>query len=368
MKLQRVAENLCRRLPGGQYYAVCSVGNRKCVKSLETVNRRVAESKLRDALQKMRNTSPDAGTFEAVSESWRTTVLAGKDLKAKARQYRQETLDRLLKDFPELKSKPISQVTLADCERWKARRRQVGSVTRYNGELETLRMVFTYAKSHKLIADNPAAAISREQYKPKEAVIPTRAQFEAMITDLRSRVRCVEAANIIEFMAYSGLRINEANKVLWSDIDWDRKRLRVTGGDYGTKNRRVRYMPLFPPLERLLRGLTQYQPQVFDINDPKKALEQVCQRLKLPKFNNHSFRHFFVSNAIHSGIDVAKIALWVGHQDGGVTLLKTYSHVFEDQEAEAAAKMQYSATAWGSSMGQQQKTGSENKSQSTDSK
>ena len=38
-------------------------------------------------------------------------------------------------------------------------------------------------------------------------------------------------------------------------------------------------------------------------------------------------RRMFITRAIELGVDVKVIAQWQGHQDGGVLILKTYSHV-----------------------------------------
>lgn len=35
----------------------------------------------------------------------------------------------------------------------------------------------------------------------------------------------------------------------------------------------------------------------------------------------------FITRAIERGVDVKTIAQWQGHRDGGLLILKTYSHV-----------------------------------------
>jgi site-specific recombinase XerD len=74
----------------------------------------------------------------------------------------------------------------------------------FNCDLETLRLVFAYAISHGLLMDNPAAGIRRRRLDTAAVVIPSRQQFRMLVADMRTRA--MNAANIIEFLAYSGFR------------------------------------------------------------------------------------------------------------------------------------------------------------------
>ena len=102
----------------------------------------------------------------------------------------------------------------------------------------------------------------------------------------------------------------------------------------------------------LLSRIPRWQDRVLTSRDCRMSIERACQRLGLPHFGHHSFRHFFATDAIESGVNVRTLAQWLGHLDGGVLLLKTYSHVWPSQERESANRMQFSANAIGSSHGQ----------------
>ena len=360
MDLQRVAENLYRRQPGGQYYAVCSVSNRTRSKSLRTQNRRKAESKLASALAELRATITDAGTFVEISEHWRTTVLAAKNLKPSARLYREQTLSNLLHDFPALKTKPITAVTLAECQQWKAQRVAACSAQRYDNELGTLRMVFDYAISHELCTVNPARRITRERIDHHEAQVPTRDQVTKLVGRLRQNTRTVDAANMVELICYTGMRQHEAAQLRWDECDLDRGVIKITGGERGTKNRRPRFIPINAACRELLGQIPRFRNRVLDTGDCRMSVGRACEALGLPHFGHHSFRHFFATDAIESGVNVRTLAQWLGHLDGGQLLLKTYAHVWPQQEAEAAAKMQFNAFALGNRIGHPENTQPEN--------
>ena len=66
-------------------------------------------------------------------------------------------------------------------------------------------------------------------------------------------------ADLIEFLAYSGLRIrSEALWVTWEDIDWKRKEIIVRDDPVtATKNSETRRVPLIQDMQDLLKRLKE---------------------------------------------------------------------------------------------------------------
>lgn len=53
-------------------------------------------------------------------------------------------------------------------------------------------------------------------------MIPSKEQFLAVLGELRNGHRATgEAADFVEFLAYSGMRQGEASQVRWRDINFD---------------------------------------------------------------------------------------------------------------------------------------------------
>ena len=130
----------------------------------------------------------------------------------------------------------------------------------------------------------------------------------------------------------------------WADVDFEKQTVTITGGHGGTKNGKVRVIPLFSPLRRLLldfQARLKHPPKLRDrivvITDTRSGLHTACRRLGLPPYHIHSFRHFFASNAIEAGVDFKVIASWLGHSDGGVRVMQIYGHL-RDEHGEAMAK------------------------------
>lgn len=251
---------------------------------------------------------------------------------------------------PLFKTKPIAKITLLDCEHWATARSKKVKARTFNCDLETMRLVFTYAISHGIVLDNPAAGIRRRRLDTAVVVIPSKEQFKMLVADMRTRA--VNSADIIEFLAYSGFRSGEAHEVRWSDVSFETKTLRITIGDAETK-KHSRTIPLFPPLERLLRDMLarlRKPPKpndhvLADIN-AGWALSTACRRLGLPPYHRHTMRHFFCSTAIEAGVDVLTVSKWAGHRNAEM-ICRIYGHASQEQSTEMAKRMTFDAGATG---------------------
>jgi integrase len=82
---------------------------------------------------------------------------------------------------------------------------------------------------------------------------------------------------MVEFLAYSGMRIGEAREIRRRGINLDQATIRITGGDIGTKTHRERTIPIFPNLQRQLDRIFSRNlellpsSRIFHIRTPRKA-------------------------------------------------------------------------------------------------
>ena len=60
---------------------------------------------------------------------------------------------------------------------------------------------------------------------------------------------------------------------------------------------------------------------------------------KSTKLGFHDLRHYFASQCVMGGIDYMTIAEWLGHQDGGILVGKTYGHLNDEHKRKAASKL-----------------------------
>lgn len=349
-ELKRVAQHLFKMIPGGRYYVIVRKRGVVFRQSLKTSDRQLADKKLKEILEKLERTKLGSKRllFNDLFELWRDTWFAARDLKPSSRKDRLLHVGCIYRKWPALKDMPIRDITLTMCEQWFAGRKQEVSPYRINGEMITLRMIFTFAVREGFIMDNPARGLRPAKLPRTQIKAPTRNDVVKVVQRLRSR-KDDETANFVELLGYSGMRKNEACSILWEDVDFDKGWFRVTGGEKGTKNRQIRYVPLFPNMRTLLerikssKGQVSPQERVINIRECRKGVASACQQIGVNRFNLHSLRHWFTSNAIENGVDFKVISNWIGHSDGGILVAKTYGHLRQTFSEAMAAKMIFSA-------------------------
>jgi integrase len=339
-----VAECLYRNDASGIYYALIKRSGKQIRRSLKTPDRKLAERRLVEFREKVGGLSSTRGkvqlSFSEVANQWFSAWKT--HLKPSSAERRLGAIEQLSQSLGPV---PVRNVTRAQCEAWAERRSPDVAAATFNLERDTLQMVLDYAKREGLILDNPATVVQRRRQPKQTVVIPSRDQFAKMLVSLRSMsTRCHPAADLIELLAYSGMRKGEANAFRLADVDFDRNTFNVTGGETGTKNHEARVVPLFPVLHDYLIRLQKENPRPKDeplvpIVDAKKALRTVCKLNGFPHFTHHCMRHFFVSNALEKGVDFKTIAAWVGHKDGGLLVAKTYGHLRDTHSFEMAKRI-----------------------------
>jgi integrase len=187
-------------------------------------------------------------TYDQLAKRWLDSVSV--HLKPSTHERRCYAVKVVLRRF---KKKHANKISKLDCEQWATRRSKQVKGRTFNCELETLNLIFKYGIAHGLFAENPAAGIRHRRLDTAVVLVPSREQFKMLVGDMR--LRTAAASNWIEFLGYSGCRTGEASAVRWKNVDWERKTMMVDVGESGTKNHENRIIPLFPPLERLLRDI-----------------------------------------------------------------------------------------------------------------
>lgn len=268
-------------------------------------------------------------------------------------------------DFEVAQARLVSRDTISQLREYlltKAPRRQQPDRLGYkpavvNQTLAALRLMLNIAvKNHVILANpfNEGGAIRQSIYAPdatRRPDIPDNATMERIFAEmarvphaegvdeatLRYYAQCAEnAAEHARFLAYSGLRLSEAQAARWEDIrgDW----LHVRGTKTDTSERVV---PILPPLRALLDQikLKRISGPILGVQTCIDAMQRACGRLGLPALRHHDLRHYFATACIEEGVDIPTVADWLGHADGGVLLMRTYRHLRSKHSLEAAQKI-----------------------------
>ena len=145
-------------------------------------------------------------------------------------------------------------------------------------------------------------------------------------------------ADLLCFLAYSGLRIGEALPLEWKAVDWSQKILRVKREKRGI----MPFVPIVPEMEALLRGMEKRATSHLLLPsalDPKaqwarwtirNRLKTVCRTLGLGHVTPHGLRSYFVTQARQSGLSDAEIAMLIGDKTGPSIIARIYGDVRPD--------------------------------------
>lgn len=361
--LQHAGENLFRNQSSGIYYALFKRDGKQIRRSLKTADKELARRKLSDLREQVqRLTADDAKTLPfaeydkgaligGLAKRWLDVATAG--LKPASRARREVAIKSLA---PYFRGLTVRNFNLRQVEQWYSKRSAERAAQTVNIEVETLRGILAYACKHGLLLDNPAADLKRLRLTSKPMVCPTREQFKALLTFMRSnkgKRDAEQSADMVEFLGYAGWRVGEARSLLWQHVNFELGQITIAGDEHtGTKNRKAKTVPKSAPLVRLLQRLrdqSEQPPQpadrVFAVDNPRKAIATACKALNFPPFTVHALRHFFITNAIEAGLDFRAVAGLVNHSDGGALLARRYAHLRDTHLTASVAKLTFDATA-----------------------
>jgi integrase len=180
------------------------------------------------------------------------------DIKPATLKYRKRMVRSILKTWPELALLTPKQITESHCEEWAARYSNEYSGTQFNNGLDTLFNVLEVAVRNGTIFRNPVTREEIGKRKPcqKKLELPSKEQFEQIVREARNSGFPFAAlvGDTIEFLAYSGCRIEEARNVKWTDVQ--NGRIWIHGHEEtGTKGNESRPIPIIPPMADLLERI-----------------------------------------------------------------------------------------------------------------
>ncbi|MBI2512520.1 MAG: tyrosine-type recombinase/integrase [Opitutae bacterium] len=368
--------NLIRDAETGIFYARIKIQQRIYVRSLETTKITTARVLLPDKLKEIRESVPTAGAkggvlernakFADAAEIYRAQVQQSSRLAPSSVDAKLRPLKLVKRTWPQLLEMEIRRVTpealetyMADFERGKwpykphnAKSKTVpgNSPSQINKLRACLRNVFGVAVKAHVIAQNPARELEAASVGRKLLNLPTREQFAQIVAHVRTKAgRGRICGDLIEGLAYSGMRVDESRRVCWQHLDFGRSMMTV----YGTKSlTSARQIPMSDAFKTLVLGMREHrvatkggelQPtdRVFEAKEASMSLAKASTSVGMQKMTHHDLRDLFATTCIEAGVDIPTVALWLGHNDGGVLAMKTYGHVRPAHSAEAMEKVKF---------------------------
>jgi integrase len=349
--MQKTAQFSKSRIPclflhrGGKYYASAKVGGKVVRRCLDTDDFHTAKNRLPGVLVEIRG-AKHAASAGSLGEAIR--IEANRDdptIKETTKIYYRARYDSLVKTAEKLPLNPleipISRVTLADLRALMDKYATENAATAYNGTLTLLRRTYDRAIESGHAGTNVAASLKRLRPLKKKHDLPTADDFAMIVADIlgQRKAHSKATAAAVEFLAYTGLRISEAQSVEWRDIKSDHLIVRTLKGDD------IRQVPLIPAVKKLIGRLraseipTGPDDPVLLIKSPREALAGACERLGIDHLRVHDLRHIFATRCIEAGVDLPTLASWLGHKDGGVLCAQVYGHLCRKHSTAMAGRV-----------------------------
>jgi integrase len=224
----------------------------------------------------------------------------------------------------------------------KSKTRAGDSPTTVNTLISFFTHIFDIGVKAKILRRNPARALKRMPPSQKVMDLPNRTQWAAMVAHIRKGAGWgTKTADLVEGLAYSGIRIGEGRSLEWGHIDWERNQFVI----YPEKSR-PRTNPMVDDFRNLLlriKGDRQPSPaeKVFQCQEATMSLAKASALVGKPKMTHHDLRHLFATNCIEQGVDIPTLSKWLGHRDGGALAMRTYINVRTDHGVQAAKKVSF---------------------------
>jgi integrase len=322
------AIGLYRYVPNGRYFARVRYRGKLFRKSLDTDDLAFAKRKLADFRRTLERTDAASGSksFAAVLDEYRTTLIGAKSTV----EDKNVIIDKIKSTLFGAETLPLRELKPSQIKAWLAKHYGHKSASYYNSALMLVCDALETAVRDRVIAESPARELKYRKRKTPIRLTPTWEQFKQIVAEIRAqkfnRVFSEQSGDFIEFLGRAGLGAAEAAALTPADVDFNAGQIVA----YRQKTSAGFVVPIFPQLRPLLERLCAgkaHDERLFQINDARKALMNACVRLGVPHFTARSLRRMFITRCIELGIDIKTIALWQGHRDGGLLILKTYSHV-----------------------------------------
>lgn len=248
----------------------------------------------------------------------------------KINEYSKETIDGYKKDlrlFNRFLCRQyngfvyIEDITTDDIEEYMlylAEERKLKPRSR-NRYLSSVSSMLNYAVKKEWLEKNPASVVDNAKVIETQKISLSEDEVEELLNAINKPLIRVA----VNFMAKSGLRINETVNLKLENVDFEKDLIYVINGK-GKKNRNV-------PLAKSMRSdLVTYIDQIRDSDSPYFFATKKTGRLSAQYTNyelrkavnslgwkktvtNHTLRRSFATNLLHKGVNIVTIQHLLGH-------------------------------------------------------
>jgi integrase len=233
----------------------------------------------------------------------------------------------------------LAEITAADIEGYKLRRKAKVSGSTVNRELALLKRMFNLAISWDLFLDaNPFRKVKffREVNFGLRVVSPE--EEEKLLRNASPYIQ-----DIMRFALNTGLRIGEIFGLQWASVDLEKNILNV----FAPKTQKLRTVPINSEARMVLdywalgkrNEFVFYNPETgTPFVDLKGGFGLACRKSGIEGVTWHTLRHTFASRLVDRGVDIVTVQQLLGHST--ITVTMRYTHTNLDSKRAAVARLE----------------------------
>ncbi|MDE2028372.1 MAG: tyrosine-type recombinase/integrase [Candidatus Omnitrophica bacterium] len=338
------------RFRGGKYFVDYRVKGRRVRKAVGKT-RKTAELALKDIEVKLER--QDAGFIE---KDFEIAKLFPEFLNYSITHHSAATQKRykgILANFQRFLTlqpyiKKISQLSQKFFEDYQAfRKRELANNTTVNTEMVCLHSMFGLAVRWNYSLVNPTQGVkSLKEEADKKPRFLSKEECRALLEHCNEHLY-----PIFYTFLYTGMRKSELEYLTWSDIDFERKKIKIRYKDDWSPKTSEREIPINNGLLEVLQKQKEKKsnscPYVFHKNDQRiypdklrKELVKITKACGFPDVTKiHSLRHTFASHLVMSGVDLPTVKRLLGHADIETTMI--YAHLADEHVDRAVEKLSF---------------------------
>ncbi len=242
------------------------------------------------------------------------------------------------------KPRTTGDITVQKLEDWKSQRLREISPTSVNMYLCQLKACFRKATEWGLMDLKQFASVKQAKEMKR---IPRFLSHEE-IGALQS-VTPARWWRMFYTMMCTGLRLGEFLHLKWSQVDFERKVIRIQDdGNWVPKDYEMREIPLYPDLASVLvkikheNGTGKYIFHEGPVNGTlvrriERKLQNYCKKAGLRRCRIHDLRHTFASHLVMEGVDLLTVRDLLGHSS--VKTTEIYAHLSQGHRQLAIGKL-----------------------------
>jgi integrase len=316
---------------------------------LEKVGRRS------DAITLIGKRRADAHLRKKLPEAFRGGITFGELVKDALRYSRESNGERSTAELslkfdrmlPVFGARAASSMTVQDLSNWlleQSEEHEWSGATR-NRYASAFSLVFRIGIENEKIEVNPASKLKRRKESSGRTRFLTIAE-ERKVRDVITR-RCPRNLPAFVISLHTGLRAGEQWRLLWRDIDFDRRILTARATKNGDPERHV---PLNDVALAALKEIAAALPNrragghhVFLNSDgnPMRThrdwFDPIIEESGLDSYSWHIHRHSFASRLVMAGVNLKAVQTLMGHKTVAMTM--RYAHLAPDHLTTAVASL-----------------------------